>query len=108
MRLWADLEKKVSNRQSQQLESLFPSSTFNPIPKPLGARMRQRRSMRTCRNRPWSPTDNAGLRAIKASDAASPLLTRSGPDGRTVADFPFLCVNLKSSVLQKYVKRSRE
>jgi hypothetical protein len=30
--------------------------------------------------------------AIRAGIMASPLFTRSGPDGRTVADFPFLCV----------------
>src|SRR5215467_14570900 len=30
--------------------------------------------------------------AISAGIMASPLLTRSGPDGRTDADFPFLCV----------------
>src|SRR6266436_8204927 len=35
--------------------------------------------------------------AIKAGIMASPLLTRSGPDGRTLADFPFLCVKRQVS-----------
>jgi hypothetical protein len=35
--------------------------------------------------------------AISAGIIASPLLMRSGPDGHTDADFPFLCVKRQVS-----------
>jgi hypothetical protein len=37
--------------------------------------------------------------AISAGSIASPLFTRSGPDGRTVADLPFLVKRQVSAVI---------
>jgi hypothetical protein len=40
--------------------------------------------------------------AMRAGIMASPLFTRSGPDGRTVAVFPFLCVKRQVSGVTVY------